>query len=213
MINGTSFVGRVVEESVCRSSKNYRFTDVGIYAIHSNALMPNIPFGAAAVTHKEIDDTIFINDEETHIILNKQIDCQNFISARYTGKVPLEYYQDGHYTKMGRQFLLVCRHGIPNSGFRTFSSSSNLEGYDQYTGTTYPDGGEDYSGSGAVVDSSSSFQSTPSADIDAYAGGGKPDYTAEACAKAAEMGLIPGTAAHFHFIDNYVYNMEYFGDA
>ena len=78
MINGAYIVPRVAEESVCRTSQAYRFTDVGIYKIHSNALMPKIPYDTAMILPAEIDDSIFINDDETKITFSPaNINCQN----------------------------------------------------------------------------------------------------------------------------------------
>ena len=65
----TYSIPRVIEESVCRSAKDYRFTDIGIYKIHTNTLLPNIEFEEAVEQPNMIDKSIFINDEETIPIL------------------------------------------------------------------------------------------------------------------------------------------------
>lgn len=144
MIYGTFQVGRVVEESVCRSSKDYRFSEVGIYRIHSNALMPNIPFGEASVEPYQIDSSIFVNDKDTKLNFKPTIKCQNFLSTRYIGRAPLEFYRSGETTKMGRQFILICRNGNPNESFRVFGTESAIRGYnrDANDNVFLPGGGE-----------------------------------------------------------------------
>lgn len=144
MIYGTASVSRVVEESVCRSSKDYRFTDIGVYKIHSNALMPNIPFGEAEITTEQIDKTIFANDEETQIDVADTLRVQNFLSTRYIGRAPLEFYNDGQFTNLGRQFVLICRGGNPNEEYRAFGTEAAIRGYNKDASDTVnlPGGGE-----------------------------------------------------------------------
>lgn len=131
MINGTYSVPRVIEESICRSAKDYRFTDIGVYKIHATALMPNIPFGEASVESKEIDKTIFVNDEKTKIEFQQNTKCQNFLSTRFIGRAPLEWYQGDNKTKLGREFLLICRGGNPNEQYRVFGTEAAIRGYNR----------------------------------------------------------------------------------
>jgi hypothetical protein len=131
MLHGSINIGRVPEESVCRSAKDYRFTDVGVYKIHSTALMPNIPFATAAVHSKSIDTSIFINDTDTMPTFNRTIKCQNFLSAQYIGRAPLEWYGNGNMTSMGRQFILICKNGNPNKRYRTFGTEAAIHGYNK----------------------------------------------------------------------------------
>lgn len=131
MILGVLNVPRVVEESVCKSSQDYTFTDVGIYKIWSVALMPKIPFAEASVVDKSIDKSIFINDEETMPTFNRTIKCQNFLSTQYVGRAPLEWYGNGNKTKAGREFVLICRNGNPNAEYRVFGTSSAIHGYNR----------------------------------------------------------------------------------
>ena len=131
MLHGTYNVSRVVEESVCRSSQDYRFTEIGIYKIHSTSLMPNIPFEEASVQLKEIDDSIFINDEETKLYFENAIYCQNFLTTRFIGRAPLEWYNAGQTTHMGRQFILLCRNGDPTENYRVFGTEDAIRGYNR----------------------------------------------------------------------------------
>ena len=131
MIHGTSSVTRVIEESTCRSSEDYRFTDIGIYKIHSTSLMPIIPFEEAAIWKEEIDDSIFVNDPVTKPFFEKFIDCQNFLSTRYIGRAPLEYYTNNGFTLMGREFVLICREGVPTSDYRVFGTEDAIRGYNR----------------------------------------------------------------------------------
>lgn len=131
MLFGVLNLPRVIEESVCRSSQDYFFSDVGIYKIWSAALMPLIPFEEASVVDKEIDKSIFINDEETMPTFNGTIKCQNFLSTQYIGRAPLEWYSGNNKTKAGRQFILICRDGNPNAEYRVFGTSAAIHGYNR----------------------------------------------------------------------------------
>ena len=146
MLHGTYGVGRVIEESICRSSQDYRFTEIGVYRIHSTALMPNIPFEEASIQPREIDSSIFINDEETKLSFESSIKCQNFLTTRFIGRAPLEWYDGDQMTLMGRQFLLVCRNGNPNEEYRVFGTEAAIRGYNRNANdnTTLPGGGEKY---------------------------------------------------------------------
>lgn len=117
MISGAYSVPRVTEESVCRSSQDYRFTEIGIYKIHSTALMSNIPFGEASGEARSIDSSIFENDEETQLHFKPIIRCQNFLSTRYIGRAPLEWYGTGMVTKKGHQAQALYQNApvIPRS--------------------------------------------------------------------------------------------------
>ena len=144
MLHGTYSVPRVVEESVCRTSKDYKFTDVGIYKVHSNALMPNISFEEEAILPYEIDSSIFINDEETKLEFEETINCQNFLTARYIGRAPLEFYDGKNDTKMGRQFIMICRGGNPSAEYRVFGTEDAIRGYNRNASENIqlPGGGE-----------------------------------------------------------------------
>lgn len=124
-------MGRVIEESTCRSSEDYRFTDVGVYKIHSTSLMPNIPFEEANIYKEDIDDSIFVNDSSTKPYMEKTIKCQNFLTTQYVGRAPLEYYTKDDYTKMGREFVLICREGNPTEDYRVFGTEAAIRGYNR----------------------------------------------------------------------------------
>ena len=129
MIIGTFSVPRVVEECICRSSKDYKFSEVGDYKIHSTTLMPNIEFEEAEVFPEDIDDSIFINDEETKLEVESTVKCQNFLTTNYVGRAPLEYY--GPDTKRGREFVLICRNGDPTYLSRVFGTEDAIRGYNR----------------------------------------------------------------------------------
>lgn len=131
MLSGTYSVARGVEESICRSSLDYRFTEVGLYKIHATALMPEIPFEEAEILPEEIDSSIFVNDDETKLDFSPDVNCQNFLTTRYIGRAPLEYYEQGRKTKMGRQFVLICRNGNPTADFRVFGTEDAIRGYNR----------------------------------------------------------------------------------
>ena len=144
MIFGTYSVPRVVEESVCRTSKDYKFTDVGIYKVHSTTLMPNIPFEEESTQPYEINPCVFINDDDTVPDVNISIQCQNFITARYIGRAPLEWYGKNDTTKMGRQFVMICRNGLTSAEYRIFGTEDAIRGYNRNANDNIqmPGGGE-----------------------------------------------------------------------
>lgn len=144
MLTGTFSVSRVAEESVCRSSKDYRFTDLGTYKIHSNTLMPNITFGEAKSIPYSIDSSIYINDSSTKPLLSATIKCQNYITARYIGRAPLEYYDSKTVTKMGREFILICTGGKTDDSSKIFGTENAIRGYNKNANenTTLPGGGD-----------------------------------------------------------------------
>jgi len=144
MITGTSTVNRVAEESTCRSTKDYRFTDVGIYQIHSNALMPNIPFESSKTTLEDIDPSIFLNDDSTKLNIIRHVVTQNFLTTKYIGHAPLEFYKKNTVTKMGRQFILICKNGNPNETYRYFGTEAAIRGYNKSAAdiNQLPGGGE-----------------------------------------------------------------------
>jgi hypothetical protein len=130
MIIKTYSVPRVIKESYCRSSEDTFFSELSDYKIHSNSLMPNIPFEEANIEPYEIDPSgIFLNDEETKLTFSNMIDCQNYLTTKYVGRAPLEYY--GPKTKMGRQFILICKDGDPSYQFRCFGTKDAIHGYNR----------------------------------------------------------------------------------
>ena len=153
MLIGTHKVARVVEECVCRNSLDYRFTELADYRVHSTALMPEIPFEPAEQLQHEIDDSIFINDEDTQLDFESYIFCQNYLTTRYIGRAPLEYYitdgvipirrarmpyypylrrpQSNEFTLFGREFVMLCRNGDPNYPHRVFGTENAIRGYNK----------------------------------------------------------------------------------
>ena len=144
MLHGTYVVPRIPEESVCRSATDYRFTELGVYKIHSTSLMPEITFDEQATLIKTIDNSIFINDSETALTFSSPINCQNFITARYIGRAPLEWYEGNKKTKIGREFVLICRGGNPNEDYRIFGTEDAIRGYNRNANenVNLPGGGE-----------------------------------------------------------------------
>jgi hypothetical protein len=129
MIIGTFGVARFIEESVCRNTEDYEFSEIGDYKIHSTTIMPLIPFEESKIEPYQIDSSIFINDEETKLEFEKSVKCQNFLTTNYSGRAPLEFY--GPKTKMGREFLLLLRDGNPNYSSRIFGTEDSIRGYNR----------------------------------------------------------------------------------
>lgn len=144
MLHGTYSVPRVTEESVCRSSQDYRFTEIKRYKIHSTALMPNIPFEEASEQPYDIDSSIFVNDEETKLDFEPTIICQNYLNTQFIGRAPLEWYDSGGKTAMGRQFVMVCRNGNPAASYRVFGTEAAIRGYNRNANenVSLPGGGD-----------------------------------------------------------------------
>lgn len=144
MINGTFSVPRVPEESTCRTSKDYQFTDTGIYKIHSTSLMPNVQFDEAVEENNSVDETIFVNDEDTQLTFQPQIKQQNYMTCQFIGRAPLEWYNEGEFTKMGREFMLICNGGKTGSDFMVFGTEAAIRGYnrDAASNVSMPGGGE-----------------------------------------------------------------------
>lgn len=131
MIQGAISIPRVEAESTCRTAKDYVFSEVGVYQVHSNSLMPNIQFEESLEQPKSIDKSIFLNDDDTMPTFNANTHTQNFITARFIGRAPLEYYGTGDKTKMGRQFVLVCQGGNPNPEYRCFGTQDAIHGFNR----------------------------------------------------------------------------------
>lgn len=144
MIYGTFNVPRVAEESVCRISKDYKMTDIGVYKVHSNTLMPNIPFEKESNQPFVIDYSIYLNDPETLPQFEDKIECQNYISAKFIGRAPLEFYAEDDDTKMGRKFVLICRNGNTGGDYRIFGTEDAIRGYNKNANENIkmPGGGE-----------------------------------------------------------------------
>lgn len=144
MIHGTFMVPRVPEESRCRTSKDYRFTDTGIYKVHATALMPDVYFDEAAEVKNTIDKTIFVNDNETQLTFQEQVEQQNYLTCQFIGRAPLEWYNEGDVTEMGREFIMLCKGGNPGQDYRVFGTEAAIRGYNRSAGDniTMPGGGE-----------------------------------------------------------------------
>lgn len=137
MIHGTYTVPRVVEESYCRPSLDYNFSELGDYKIHSTSLCPNIPFDYAEELPYEIDESIFLNYDETELEFDDDTYIQNYLTTRYIGRAPLEFYTDignpriANPTRKDRQFILICRGGDPSYSFRVFGTEDAIRGYNR----------------------------------------------------------------------------------
>ena len=126
MIIGSMSVSRVVERSYCRIADDYYMSMIGDYKIHANALMAHIEFAKARVIKRSIDSSIFVNDADTKLVFPNQIEVQNYLTTRYIGRAPLEFY--GPKTKLGRQFILICTGGDPTYKFRYFGTEGAITG-------------------------------------------------------------------------------------
>lgn len=129
MIIGTFSVPRIIEECVCRSSKDYQFSEIGDYFVHSTALTPNIPFEEAVIIPEQINSSIFLNSDDTKLNFDSSIKCQNYLTTKYVGRAPLEFY--GPKTKMGREFTLLCKGGDPSYKSRVFGTEDAIRGYNR----------------------------------------------------------------------------------
>lgn len=126
MISGSTTAGTVVEESVCRSAEDARFTSIGVYKIHANVLMAKIKFGKAKKYPETIKAGIFLNEKK--LTLPTSIQCQNYLTTKYVGRAPLEFYSGNNKTKYGREFLLICRDGDPSEDYRMFGTEDAIHG-------------------------------------------------------------------------------------
>lgn len=124
MILGAMNVSRVVEKSHCRTSEDYKLTVIGDYKIHSTTLMPNIPFEKAKEVVETIDDSIFLNVDDTKLTFLRAIKVQNYLTTHYVGRAPLEFY--GPATKMGHEFQLICANGDPSYKQRYFGTEGAI---------------------------------------------------------------------------------------
>ena len=131
MVSGTYKFAPIPEESVCRTVEKYRFTDVGVYKIHSNVLMPDIPFEEAKETKQKIDSSIFINGKKNMPKFKKSIKVQNYLSTFYIGRAPLEFYNGKKKTEIGREFILLCRDGNPKADYRVFGTETAIRGFNK----------------------------------------------------------------------------------
>jgi len=129
MIIGRTLVPQVIEDSTCRNTQAYEFSEVGDYKVHGTSLMPNIPFEESSITPYEIDESIFINVDETELKFEKNVRCQNFLTTQYVGRAPLEFY--GPKTKRGRVFLLKCIGGDPSYDTRVFGTKDAIRGFNR----------------------------------------------------------------------------------
>ena len=131
MIIGTFSVPRVVEESVCRITEDYELSEIGDYRIHSTSLMvtPHIPFEESTERPYTIQASIFINDDKTRLNFDGNVKCQNYLTTHYIGRAPLEFY--GPKTKLGRQFVLICKEGDPSYPSRVFGTEGAIRGYNR----------------------------------------------------------------------------------
>ena len=129
MITGSLSIPKVVEESVCRTTKDYELSEVGDYEIYAHVLMPNIEFGESKKDKESINSSIFINDGTTKLQLASTVECQNYLTTYYVGRAPLEFY--GPKTKKGREFLLICKNGETDYEFRVFGTESAIRGWNR----------------------------------------------------------------------------------
>ena len=129
MIIGTYSIPPVVEESTCKSADDYEFSDVGDFKFWSPVLNTNIPFERATELPEYIDASIFVNGSTTQLTFDSTIKTQNYFTAKYVGRAPLEFY--GPKTEMGREFLLICREGIPRYRNLIVGTEDAVRGYNR----------------------------------------------------------------------------------
>lgn len=127
MILGSRNISRVINDSYCKSSEDYYFTEVGDYKIYSSSLMPMIKFEEAREESIEIDSSIFNNEEKLHF--KKTTKIQNYLTARFVGRAPLKFY--GPKTKYGEQFILICKDNNPSYKMRYFGTEDAIRGFNR----------------------------------------------------------------------------------
>ena len=127
MILGSRFIQRVIDDSYCKSSEDYYFTEVGDYKIHCASLMPMIKFEEAEENTMKIDSSIFNNKEKLHF--KQTIKTQNYLTARFVGRAPLKFY--GPKTKFGEQFILICKNNNPSYKMRYFGTEDAIRGFNR----------------------------------------------------------------------------------
>lgn len=135
MIIGARSIPRVINESFCKLSKDSYLTEVGDYKIFSDALMPQFDFDEADENYEEIDKSIFINDKKHKLSLKRQIKVQNYLTTRYIGRAPYKFY--GSPTKMGEQFILICRDNNPSYNTRYFGTEDAIRGFNRNANDSY----------------------------------------------------------------------------
>lgn len=129
MIIGTASVPGIEEESVCRLTQPTMLTEVGDYQFASNAFMAGIPFEESKIVPEEIDSSIFMNSQGTELSFDSTVLTQNFVTAKYIGRAPLEYY--GEPTEVGREFTMICKDGLALYGNLVVGTQSAIEGYNK----------------------------------------------------------------------------------
>lgn len=129
MIIGARSIPRVIDESFCKVSEDSYFTEVGDYKIHSEALMPMIEFEQANEMNESIDKSIFINGSKHKLNVKSSCKVQNYLTTKYIGRAPLKFY--GSPTKMGEQFILICRDNNPSYNTRYFGTEDAIHGFNR----------------------------------------------------------------------------------
>lgn len=127
MILGSRVVPRVINDAYCKSSEDYYFAEVGDYKIHCASIMPMIKFEEAAENSEEIDKSIFNNEKKLYF--KSTVKTQNFLTARFVGRAPLKFY--GPKTKMGEQFILICKDNNPSYKMRYFGTEDAIRGFNR----------------------------------------------------------------------------------
>ena len=129
MITGIRLVPRVIDECYCKSSEDSYFAEIGDYKTHSVNLMPKIPFEEANEFSEEIDSTIFVNDQKNKLNFKSTTKSQNYLTTHFVGRAPLKFY--GPKTKMGEQFILICKDGNPSYNTRYFGTRDAVYGFNR----------------------------------------------------------------------------------
>jgi hypothetical protein len=122
MISGVATIQGLPEESICKISLDYHITDNWKYCVYPISMLPSITFDKAA-TYWEPINKFWLNDSFNDKCATK-IKLQNYISARYGGRLPRIYYGDPD--PLGTEFTFI----MVNSDieYRYFADRTN----DQY---------------------------------------------------------------------------------
>lgn len=127
MLTGMAFCNSAPDRTVCRTVEDYYMTIVGDYKVHATSVMSEIQYNNPRNLPESISSTIFINDASTKLSFPGTVATQNYLTTRYLGRAPLEYY--GPKTPAGRdQFYLFFENGFTDYKWRKFGTDGSSRG-------------------------------------------------------------------------------------
>lgn len=115
MLTGTMPTEHFPNVTECQGSEDVFYTKHTKYKIFPCVFLTNLSgskpsssstkFEKATTQSQDINAGIFINDKSCPLNLRSSVKTRNYITARYTGKIPMEFY--GPKTGAGEHFKLV----------------------------------------------------------------------------------------------------------